>query len=283
VTRARLTNLDRVLWPATGFTKGDLIAYYGAVAPALVPHLRGRALTLARFPDGVEGKGFAQMECRGHPDWMAVLALRLRTGATRTYCVVDDLDSLLWVANLNAIELHPYMTRAHRPDEPSGVTLDLDPGPGAGLPECCDVALDVRERVDRAGLQAVVKTSGASGLHVFVPVGEGHTFGQTRAVARELAAELVAARPDAVVDDVAPALRPKRVFVDWMQNMPRRSTVAPYSLRAMPRPSVSTPLTWAEVEKRPDALSFGPDAVLERLERLGDLYRPALELTQALP
>jgi bifunctional non-homologous end joining protein LigD len=273
----RVTSPDKVLWPATGFTKAEMIDYYVAVSSALLPHLAGRPLTLGRFPDGVDGKGFAQNECRGRPEWMATAALRLSTGEVRNYCVVNDVPSLVWVANLGTIELHPYLALAERPDEPTAVAFDLDPHPPRGLLECCRVALRLREALTAAGLTGRPKTSGAAGLHVFVPLQPPTRYDESRALARAIAAELAAADPDLVSDSTRPRERSGKVFVDWLQNAPRRSTVAPYSLRATDVPLVSTPLSWDEVEDAvargsAEQLAFGPADVLARIERHGDLF-----------
>jgi bifunctional non-homologous end joining protein LigD len=260
-----LTNLDRVYWPEGGYTKADLLGWYRALAPALLPHLRSRPLTLWRFPNGVEGRGFWQNECRGAPGWMRVEEVR-----GQRFCVVEDERSLEWVANLGTIELHPFLWRFERPGRADAVVFDLDPGPPAGLAECCEVALLVRER-----LGGIAKTSGSAGLHVYVPF-DG-SFDDAKALARETAEELAAAHPGLVVATQRREARRGRVLVDWLQNDPTRSTVAPYSIRALPWPTVSTPVTWDEVESRAvERLVFTPPDVLARLERLGDLYAPIL-------
>jgi bifunctional non-homologous end joining protein LigD len=260
-----LTNLERVLWPEAGFTKGDLIGWYRDVAPALLPHLRSRPLTLWRYPSGVHERGFWQNECRGAPEWMRVEQVR-----EQRFCVVDDARSLEWVANLGTIELHPFGWRIESPDVADTLVLDLDPGPPATLRECCEVALLLH---DRLGARALVKTSGGAGLHLVAPAAE--PFAATKARARALADELAAERPDLVVATQSRASRRGRVLVDWLQNDATRSTVAAYSLRARPLPTVSTPLAWEEVEAGdPDRLVFGPRRVLERLDRLGDLFAP---------
>jgi bifunctional non-homologous end joining protein LigD len=278
--RVRLTSPERPMWPAAGLTKGWLVDYYLAVADALLPHLAGRPLTLARFPEGTHRRGFLQNECRGAPPWMRTAVLPLRHERERRYCVIDDAASLAWVANLAAVELHPYLLDAADPERPVGLVVDLDPGPGAGLAECCRLALRMRELLGEHGLHPRVKTSGRIGLHLLAPVTD-MTFDQTRALARELAERVVAESPDAAVATQKRSERAGRVLVDWQQNDPRRSTVAPYSLRAgATAPRVSTPLTWDEVEagaRDADAaarLRFGPVDVLRRLERHGDLFAP---------
>jgi bifunctional non-homologous end joining protein LigD len=284
VTRAVLTSLDRVLWPASGFTKGQMIDYYEQVAPLILPHLRGRPLTLGRFPAGVEGPAFAQTECRGRPAWVRTEPVRLRSGEVRRQCVVDDLDSLLWVANLGSIELHAFPSRGGRLEEPAFVVLDLDPGPGAALVDCCRVAVLVRSALEEARLRGYPKTSGGLGLHVYAPLDPGHSFEAARTFARELAARLAAEHPEAITDRRERARRGGRVLIDWMPNAPRALTVVPYSLRAADHPSVSAPLQWAEVEAGDAArLRLAPGAVVERGRRLGDLFAPVLEGGQHLP
>jgi bifunctional non-homologous end joining protein LigD len=277
-----LTSLDRVLYPETGFTKGDLVGYYHAIAPLLVPHLAGRPLTLGRFPSGVDGRGFAQTECRGAPPWVATRPLPLRDGRIRNFCLVNDTPSLLWVANLGTIELHPFLSAGDRPDEPTVVVFDLDPGTGAAFQECCETALALRELLAESGLASFPKTSGGAGLHVYVPLNSPHTFEETKRFARLVAEQLADGRPDQVTAKASKQERWGKVLVDWVQNDVSRSTVSVYSLRAARWPLVSTPLAWDEVERR-EAVAFGPDAALERVERLGDLFAPILELEQRLP
>jgi bifunctional non-homologous end joining protein LigD len=276
-----------VLWPRAGFTKGQLIDYYLSVAPVLLPHLRGRPLTLGRWPRGVEERGFAMTECRGRPEWLRTRPLRLRDGRVRNYCAVEDVPSLAWVANLGTIELHAYHFDAERPDEPTLVALDLDPGPGAGLLEACRAALLLRELLDDLGLAGCPKTSAGAGIHVYVPLGLPHPAERTRELARGLAATLAAERSDLITDDPRVPARRGRVLVDWLQSEPRRSTVAPYSLRATDLPAVSTPVEWSELGaavRSGDAgsLRFGPTDVLRRVERRGDLFGAALALRQTL-
>jgi bifunctional non-homologous end joining protein LigD len=284
----RLTNLDRVLWPETGHTKRQMLEYLLAVAPALLPHLRGRSITLRRFPEGVDGPGWYQANCRGHPEWMAVQEVRGRRGDVLRYCVVETAAALVWVANLGTIELHPFLGTVDRPDEPTAIVVDLDPGPPAALVASARVALETREVLVAAGLDPVVKTSGSIGLHVMAPLEPGHSFVETKAAVRALAEVLARRLPDLVAPRIERRARSGRVFVDWVQNDESRSTVAPYSLRATPWPLVSTPVTWDEVEAaltagRADLLLFPPDAVLRRLDRAGDLFAPVLTGVGRLP
>ncbi len=275
----RVTSRDKVLWPATGFTKGDMVDYYLAVAPALLPHLADRPVTLGRFPDGVDGPGFAQTECRGRPEWLATRTLRLRNGQLRDFCLIDCQAALAWVANLGTIELHPYLGTGPDGEVAGLIVFDLDPGPGAGLLEAGKAALRLRELLSDRGLEPVVKTSGGAGLHIYAPLDERRPYPEIRQNARALAAEL-AAEQRAELTDSATADRSGQVLIDWAQNHPRRSTAAPYSLRATDRPSVSTPLRWEELEHatadgEPDRLVFSPAAVLERVAAHGDPFADA--------
>ena len=277
-----------MLWPAVGFTKGDMLAYYEAIAPVLLPHLAGRPLTLGRFPAGVDGPGFASTECPGRPDWVSTVRVTLRSGEVREQCVVDNLASLLWVANLCSIELHAFPSAAGRLEEPAFVVFDLDPGPGTGLAECARTALRLRDALAETGLVGISKTSGGLGLHVYVPLAPGHAFEESKAFARAIAARLAREQPGAVTDKRAASSRDGRVLIDWIPNSPRALTVAPYSLSAADAPSIATPIGWDEVEaaapgNADDELRFDPHQVLERAAEIGDLFRPLLEPEQRLP
>lgn len=266
------TNLERVLWPETGFTKRDLVEYYRAVAPALLPHLERRPLTLWRFPSGVHGRGFWQNECRGAPDWIATATIR-----GQRFCVADDLPSLLWLANLSAIELHPFGFRLEEPERATALVLDLDPGPPATIVDTCGVALRLRELLPA---ESYAKTSGGDGLHVYMPF--ARSFHEAKTLARKLAETLAAERPEHVVATPVRARRRGKVLVDWLQNDATRSTVGAYSLRGRPpAPLVSTPLDWDEVQhaaatRDASLFRFGPAEVLARLEAHGDLFAPVL-------
>ena len=278
MTSVELTNLDRVLWPRAGFTKGDLIAYYRSVAPALQPHLRDRPLTLWRFPLGVHERGWWQNECRGAPEWM-----RTATLGGQRFCVADDVPALVWLANQGTIELHPFPFVLSEPERATVLVLDLDPGPGVDLAAACEVALRIR---DLLPLELFAKTSGSVGLHLFAPLEAA--FDETKRAARAVAERLAAESPERVTARQTRTERRGKVLVDWLQNDATRSTVAPYSLRGTPWPTVSTPVTWDEVERcaregRPELLTFDARAVLERLDRHGDLFAPVLALSQRLP
>jgi bifunctional non-homologous end joining protein LigD len=261
VSEPALTNLDRPLYP-NGFTKRDLIAYYRAVAPAILPYLRDRAVTLFRAPAGVTERGWYQTNCTGAPPWLRVADVPGRAGKRFRMCVLETARDLVWAAQVGTIELHPFLARLDAPERPDWLVLDLDPGEPAGLAACCDVALALRERL--RGEEPWVKTSGSVGLHVLVPV-HGLTFAETKAWAGELAAGL----PD-VVTSQRRDLRRGRVLVDVLQNDPTRSLVAPWSLRATAWPTVSMPVAWSEVERcagerRDEVLVFDWRAALARV------------------
>jgi bifunctional non-homologous end joining protein LigD len=282
----RLSHLDRVLWPSTGFTKAAMLDYYVRVAPALLPHLRRRPITMWRYPEGVEAKGWWQNECRGAPAWVPVYEYDGTDGRHHRHCVVDNVATLLWVANQGTVELHPFLFRAERPEAAPVVVFDLDPGEPATLADACDVGLRVRQLLEEAGLRAFAKSSGSKGLHVYVPLNEPHTFDETKAFARTFAAILARERDD-VVDRQARSIRRGKVLLDWLQNDAFRSTVAPYSLRATPTPTVSMPVPWDDVERAAGGdvsrLLPGPEEALGRLDREGDAFAEVLTLRQRLP
>jgi bifunctional non-homologous end joining protein LigD len=280
--RLRLSNLDKVLWPATGFTKGNMLDYYRDVAPALLPHLAGHPVTMRRFPDGVTGLEWYQTECHHRPSWLTTAQVIGPRGFVHEFCVVNDVPSLVWVVNLATIELHPYLGLLPDPGRPAVVVFDLDPGFPAGPLQCCLVALRIREILAGVGLTGVPKSSGSAGLHVYVPAPPGATYEETKTFARQVARQLVGERADLVIDRMSRAVRAGKVFVDWGQNDRMKSTVAPYSLRAMPWPTVSTPLGWDELERAvatgdPRGLVVGPHEMRRRLDRHGDLFAAVLE------
>ena len=279
------------MYPQTGFTKGELIDYYAAVAPVLLAHLAGRPLTLKRYPDGVEGEYFYEKRCPPHrPEWVQH---RRRSGAsvgrsTIDYCLAEDLPTLIWAANLADIELHPSLSRARGMTRPTAIVFDLDPGAPAALKECCRVALWIREVFDTFGLETLVKTSGSKGLQVYVPLNTPVSYEQTKPFARAVAELLEKRHPRQVVSRMAKDLRPGKVLIDWSQNDEHKTTVSVYSLRARERPTISTPLAWKEVEqalrsRRKPELSAEPSALLKRVERDGDLFEGLLTLRQELP
>lgn len=289
----KLTNLDKVLYPKAGFAKGEVIDYYAKAAPALVPHLAGRALTLRRFPEGVDDSeaAFFEKRCPKHrPEW--VETARVPAGPTTgeiDYCVCEDLPTLIWMAQLAAIELHPSLSRAEHLDRPTVLAFDLDPGPPADVLDCCRVALRLRELFGHFGVECFPKTSGSKGLQVYVPLNNGRsTYEETKPLARAIAQLLEKQTPKEVVSKMKKAERKGKVFVDWSQNHETKTTIAVYSLRARERPTASTPVTWKEVERAldkgdADSLVFEAAAVLKRIEKHGDLFAPVLELEQELP
>lgn len=276
-----LSNLGKVFYPSSGFTKGDVLDYYVRIAPVALPHLAGRPLTLKRYPDGVTGEHFYEKNCPSHrPDWVETAEIE----GVR-YCVVGDLASLVWAVNLADLELHVPLARAEAIGRPDSVVFDLDPGEPAGLAECCEVAEAVRARLSDLGLESFAKVSGAKGLQVYAPLDAGMAgYGRTKRLARAIAESLEDDRPALVVSRMRKDLRRGKVFVDWSQNDAHKTTVCAYSLRARERPTVSLPVSWDEVA-RGDAsrLVFSPDAALRRVEERGDLFASVLSLRQRLP
>jgi bifunctional non-homologous end joining protein LigD len=297
--RLELSNLDKVLYPAMGFTKAQVIEYYTRIAPVILPHLSGRPVTRVRFPNGVEEKSFFEKQCPEHrPDWVRTVTVPVR-GTGRfggegrgprdvDFCLVEDLPTLVWLANLAALELHTSLALAKDLSAPTLVVFDLDPGPPAGLLECARVGLWLRDLLEQLGLRCVVKTSGKKGMQVYVPLNKPVAYAETKPFAHAVAKLLEAEHPDLVVSKMKKDLRGGKVFVDWQQNEDFKTTVCAYSLRALERPRVSAPVGWDEVEQaaeRADAelLVFDAQAVLQRAELEGDLFAPALRLEQELP
>ena len=279
-----LSNLDKVLWPETGFTKGQLIDYYSRIAPAMIPHLERRPITLRRWPNGVTGQSFFEKNCPSHhPPWVDSVQM----GDVR-YCLLDEPASLVWVANLAAIELHPSLARAPDLDQPTAVVFDLDPGPPADVITCAKVAFTLRSALERLGMQAWPKTSGSKGLQVYAPLNSGAGYSRVKPFAQALAQLLERDHPDLVVSVMDKSVRKNKVMIDWSQNTASKTTVSVYSVRALDRPSVSTPVTWDELDAALSAgdaaaLRFEPEQVLERVEELGDLHAAVLEMQQDLP
>jgi bifunctional non-homologous end joining protein LigD len=303
----KLSNLDKVLYPQTGFTKGDLIAYYEAIAPVLLGHLAERPLTVTRWPDGVQAKSFFQKQAPAHrPEWVRTATVASASTLTGTpvgahpeghrqagkaidYTLANDLPTLVWLANLAAIELHVPLARAEAMDRPTALVFDLDPGAPAGIVECCHVGLQLQGMFDHLGLESFAKTSGSKGLQVYVPLNSaGVTYEQTKPFAKAVAETLAAAEPDLVVSRMTKARRTGKVLIDWSQNDAKKTTVCVYSLRATERPTASTPVGWEEVRATRDSgdsasLAFEAAQVLERVAERGDLFASALSLVQELP
>ena len=286
--KLRLSNLDRILYPETGFTKGDLIGFYEAIAPVLLPHLRGRPLTMRRYPGGVEGPGFWEKRCPAHrPDWVKTASIWSSSNEEEMdYCVVDDVASLVWAANLADIELHTSLATAAKREAPTSVVFDLDPGEPADVLDCAGIALIIRDTLGETGLESLVKTSGSKGLQLYVPLNSEVTYEDTRPFARSLARAFESEMPDRVVSKMKKSLRKGKVFIDWSQNARFKTTIGVYSMRARPEPTCSTPVTWEEVA---DCAEGGPELrftwrdVLDRVESMDDLFLDVLTLQQTLP
>ena len=279
--RLSLSNLEKVLYPKHGFAKGEVIDYYTRIAPVLLPHLAGRPATRKRFPDGVDAQFFFEKNAPSHtPEWIRIAKLPTPGGRHEAlnFIVIDDLPTLVWCANMAALELHVPQWRIDGSDAPHDSDLlvyDLDPGPPATYVEACQVACLLRDLLDADGLTAYPKTSGKKGLHLYVPI-EETTAERTSAYAKAAAERLAAEHRDLVVSRMDKRLRRGKVFVDWSQNNGAKTTVAPYSLRAADEPSVSAPVTWEEVENTNAPPAFEPGDVLSRVEQDGDLLAPLL-------
>jgi bifunctional non-homologous end joining protein LigD len=277
------------MWPKAAFTKGDTIDYYARIAPALLPHLRGRALTRVRYPNGVEEMRFFEKRApKGTPDWVRTAPIVMGSEGTLEFIVCDDLATLTWLGQLAALELHPSLSLADDPETPTVLVFDLDPGPPATIVECCRVALTIRALFERFGLELFPKTSGSKGLQLYAPLNSDVSYDDTKPFAHALAQALERSEPELVLSRMKKELRKGKVFVDWSQNDRAKTTVAVYSLRAKDRPTVSTPLHWDEVsetaaEGDPDRLRFDAAQVLDRVAEHGDLFAPVQELEQELP
>lgn len=289
--RLKLSNLEKVLWPEAGFTKGQMIDYYARIAPVLLPHLRSRPLTLKRYPNGVDESFFYEKQCPNHrPDWVHTQPIPSRgiEGKIINYCTVEDTATLVWVANLASIELHTLLACGSKVNEPTMIAFDLDPGAPADIVDCCRVGIWVRDVLDGLGLRSFPKTSGSKGLQVYVPLNTPHTYEQTKPFAHAIAKLGEKELPDLVVEKMDKSIRGGKVLIDWSQNHITKTTVNVYSMRARTRPSVSTPVTWDEVEEclgadDPAVLHFEAPDVLDRVDRLGDLFEPVRTLEQSLP
>ena len=288
----KLTNLDKVLYPKAGFTKGEVVEYYAKVGPTMVPHLNGRAVTLRRFPEGVEDldAAFFEKRCPKHrPKWVKTAKVKAGPEAgTIDFCVCDSLPTLIWMAQLAAIELHPSLSIARAPNRPTFLVFDLDPGPPADIVQCCEVAVRLRDLFGHFGLRSFPKTSGSKGMQVYLPLNVKTSYEETKPMAKAIAQLLEKQTPDRVVSKMKKVERKGKVMVDWSQNHRSKTTIAVYSLRARERPTVSTPITWEEVESTigsgdASELVFEASDVLERIEQHGDLFAPVLELQQELP
>ena len=286
----KLTNLEKVLYPATGFTKGQVIDYYARIAPVMVPHLKNKPLTLKRYPNGVNEPPFFEKNATKHrPDWIQTVPIWSHGNQRNVnYILANDLATLVWVANLAAIELHPSLSLGQDIMCPRSIVFDLDPGPPANIVQCCQVAIWLRAIFDHFKLQSFSKTSGSKGMQIYVPLNTKTTYDETKPFANALARLLETEHPELVVSDMKKAIRTNKIFVDWSQNDEHKTTISVYSLRARERQTVSTPITWDEVErtlkkKDPSLLVFESHQTLERVEKLGDLFAPLVTLKQKLP
>ena len=285
-----VSNLNKILYPKVGFTKGQVIDYYIRIAPVLLPHLKDRPLTMKRYPNGVEGEFFYEKNCPSHrPKWVKTAKV-WSEGNQRTmdYCLANDLPTLVWAANLADLELHTSLSRKNNIDRPTMMVFDLDPGAPADIVQCCQVGLWLRDLLAKMKLKSLAKTSGSKGLQVYVPLNTPVTYDETKGLSRALAQHLEREHPDLVTSNMSKAVRKGKVFVDWSQNDEHKTTICVYSLRAKEEPTVSTPVTWNEVEnclkkKNADPLRFRSDQVLTRVEKQGDLFERIEGLKQKLP
>jgi bifunctional non-homologous end joining protein LigD len=285
-----VSNLDKILYPQVGFTKGQVIDYYIRIAPVLLPHLKDRPLTMKRYPNGVEAQFFYEKNCPSHrPKWVKTAKV-WSEGNNRMmdYCLAQDLPTLVWAANLADLEFHRSLSLKMDVSRPTMLVFDLDPGAPADIVQCCQVGLWLRELLAKMKLKSFPKTSGSKGLQVYVPLHTPVTFDQTKDLSRALAEYLEGEHRELVISKMSKALRKGKVFVDWSQNDEHKTTICVYSLRAKAEPTVSTPVTWDEVanclkKKKADLLKFRSDQTLKRVEKSGDLFKPVETLKQKLP
>jgi bifunctional non-homologous end joining protein LigD len=287
--KVAVTNLDKPMFPS-GFTKGQAIDYYIRISDSLLPHLKGRPITLKRYPNGVQGKHFYEKDAPGHtPDWIRTFDVPRRDGSVIHYVLLDDLPSLVWSANLANLEIHPFLHVVPEIDRPTAVAFDLDPGEGADLLSCAKVAVLLKDALAEAGLEAWPKVSGSKGMQIYAPLNMPVTYADTQPFARRLAQQLERAHPDLVISEMAKAKRHNKVFIDWSQNSDFKTTVSVYSLRASrDQPYVSMPVEWDELRRalrrgNADGLHFPPDAAAKRAAEVGDLFAPVLTTKQKLP
>jgi bifunctional non-homologous end joining protein LigD len=288
--KLQVSNLGKVFYPETGFSKGDLIAYYKEIAPVVLPHLKRRPVTLKRYPDGVAGGFFYEKRCPPHrPEWVGTIKMRRqKDNKDVEYCAIDSAAALVWAANLGNLELHATLAREPELDRPTAVVFDLDPGPPADVLTCAEVAIRLRSFFEELGLQSLCKTSGSKGMQLYVPLNTKVTYEETAAFALSTANLLQEQTQDKIVTKMKKELRGGKVLIDWSQNDGHKTTVCVYSLRARPRPTVSTPVTWEEMERavqKKDAalLIFDTSDLLKRIGDEGDLFAPVRKLRQKLP
>ena len=285
-----LSNLEKILYPDAEFTKAQVIDYYTRISPYILPHLKDRAVTFKRYPNGVDEPFFYEKNCPAHrPNWVQTAAVfSKQRGKDMDYCKLNDRPSLVWAANLAALEIHASLALASDLDRPTALVFDLDPGEGCDVINCCEVAEWLSAALEKQNVQSFPKTSGSKGLQLYAPLNTAVTFEKTKAFASDLALQMEREHPKRVVHNMRKELRRGKIFIDWSQNDAHKTTVAVYSLRARPRPTVSTPLKWSEVKralktKRAAALEFVSDDVLKRVDEHGDLFEPVVKLKQKLP
>ncbi|MFL6515144.1 MAG: non-homologous end-joining DNA ligase [Chthoniobacterales bacterium] len=285
-----VSNLNKVLYPKAGFTKGQVIDYYIRVAPVLLPHLRDRPLTMKRYPNGVEAQFFYEKNCPTHrPSWVKTAKVWSHgNNRMMDFCLAQDLPTLVWAANLADLELHTSLARKKDVARPTMMVFDLDPGPPADIVQCCQVGLWLRDLLQVMKLQSFAKTSGSKGLQIYVPLNTAVTFDQTKDLSLALAQHLEREHSGLVLSKMAKALRKGKVFVDWSQNDEHKTTVCVYSLRAKEEPTVSTPVKWEEIEnclkkKKADLLRFRCNQTLTRVDKMGDLFEQVETLKQKFP
>jgi len=286
----KLSNLDKLFFPAAEFTKGQLIDYYIRISSYLLPHLKNRPVTLIRYPDGVGGKFFYEKDAPKYtPEWVKTFPVPRRNGGTDIrYILVNDLATLVWCVNLGTIEFHSFLHRAPAITRPTAIVFDLDPGEGTNILDCVKVAFLLREILDGLKLQACPKVSGSKGVQIYVPLNTAITYEKTRAFARTVAQALEQQHPQLIISEMAKSARTKKVFIDWSQNSDFKTTASVFSMRAKREyPFISAPVKWGELEealehKDASSLDFGPAAAIERCEKLGDLFAPVLTMKQKL-
>jgi bifunctional non-homologous end joining protein LigD len=289
--RITLTHLDKVFYPSTGTTKAAVIDYYARIAKFMLPHVRDRAVTLKRYPDGVAGESFFEKACpRYRPDWIDTVGRFSKSrGRTTEYCLVNSVATLVWLANIATIEFHVPLAMRRTMRRPRVMVFDLDPGPGADVLTCVEVALIVKQRLRQDGLESLVKTSGSKGLQLYIPLNDrSATFDATKTYARQIAGDLAVEHAELIVANMRKSLRKNRVLIDWSQNDENKTTICAYSLRGRERPNVSTPVTWHELGKaltsaEPDRLVFSADDAVARADKRGDLFADVLTMQQQCP
>jgi len=290
--RLKLTNLDKVLYPKTKTTKAEVIDYYARVADVMIPHLKGRPLTLRRFPEGVgnAGASFFEKNCPRHrPEWVKTTPIYVdRRAGEIDFCLCQNKATLIWMAQLASLELHPSLSKSTRMEQPTFLVFDLDPGAPAGLRECCQVGLRLRDLFGAFGLEGFPKVSGGKGMQVYFPLNTKVTYEQTNPFAKVVAQLLEKQTPRDVVSKMAKVDRRGKIFVDWSQNHQKKTTIGVYSLRAREHPTASIPIRWGEVERTakgadPERIRFEIQDAIKRIEKDGDLFEPVLKLRQKLP